>query len=217
MKYNESEKAINFSKEHFKYFLAVYSIFNVLFDGKSYNDLKKAPKIEDSIRLKLAKSYNKLQAPQYTNGKNDLEFITSDFLIDNIETAFDEWETPPLLKNMGYDEFKEVILPYRTTTEHITLKRSELRKIFRDIFQLNDTKNIYEVIAFFNMYIDKMQRINYGIDFTTDTGLFDLLLQKNLIIIIILHGIAIYLELAVSQHFLNSHFSEQGWMINDSF
>ena len=39
------------------------------------------------------------------------EFLTSDFLIEHIDNAFDVWGASPFASNLSFDEFKEMILP----------------------------------------------------------------------------------------------------------
>lgn len=49
------------------------------------------------------------------------------FLIDNIESAFNEWRNNPLLVNLSFDDFKEAILPYRTGNEHLPFTKTALK------------------------------------------------------------------------------------------
>ncbi|MDE5652980.1 MAG: hypothetical protein K2I48_05880 [Muribaculaceae bacterium] len=43
----------------------------------------------------------------------DIEIITSDFLISNIDEAFDCWMNLPWARHLSFDEFCEYILPYK--------------------------------------------------------------------------------------------------------
>ena len=45
--------------------------------------------------------------------KDDLKYITADFLINNIELAFKVWREMPWGKDIPFDVFCEEILPYR--------------------------------------------------------------------------------------------------------
>lgn len=49
------------------------------------------------------------------------------FLIDNIESAFNEWRNNPLLVNLSFDDFKEAILPYRAGNEHLPFTKTALK------------------------------------------------------------------------------------------
>ncbi|MCK5822091.1 MAG: transglutaminase domain-containing protein [Bacteroidales bacterium] len=48
----------------------------------------------------------------------DLEFVSSEYLINNIDLAFKAWENP-WAKNLSFDEFCEYILPYRSSNEPV--------------------------------------------------------------------------------------------------
>ena len=43
----------------------------------------------------------------------DLQYVTSDFLIDNIDRAFDVWENGSWATHLNFDDFCEYILPYK--------------------------------------------------------------------------------------------------------
>lgn len=47
----------------------------------------------------------------------DAQIITSDYLIDNIEQAFENWEKRSWNKHLSFDEFCEYLLPYRFGNE----------------------------------------------------------------------------------------------------
>lgn len=60
----------------------------------------------------------------------DIETITSDYLIHNIDDAFKAWETYPWCKDMSFDDFCEYVLPYRLGTCPL----EEWRPLMRDRF-----------------------------------------------------------------------------------
>lgn len=45
----------------------------------------------------------------------DIEVVTAQFLIDNIDHAFTQWRTRPWAQHLTYDEFRDWILPYKVT------------------------------------------------------------------------------------------------------
>ena len=47
----------------------------------------------------------------------DAKVITADYLIENIDLAFDVWKRYPWNRNLGFDDFCELILPYRIGAE----------------------------------------------------------------------------------------------------
>ena len=44
---------------------------------------------------------------------SDCRIITADFLIDNIDRAFEQWRTNPWLRHLDFDQFCEYVLPYK--------------------------------------------------------------------------------------------------------
>lgn len=63
----------------------------------------------------------------------DIETITSDYLIHNIEEAFETWVTYPWCKDMLFDDFCEYILPYRLGTCPLEEWRPLMRERFSTI------------------------------------------------------------------------------------
>ena len=55
---------------------------------------------------------------------NDMENIKADYLIRNIDQAFDQWEKTPWHNDYSFEEFCEYVLPYRVTTEPLEDWRS---------------------------------------------------------------------------------------------
>jgi len=50
----------------------------------------------------------------------DAQVITSDYLIDNIDRAFADWRKYPWNKHLNFDDFCELLLPYRIANESLT-------------------------------------------------------------------------------------------------
>lgn len=44
---------------------------------------------------------------------NDCEIISADYLIDNIDAAFNQWKNNPWLSHLTFDQFCEYVLPYK--------------------------------------------------------------------------------------------------------
>lgn len=63
---------------------------------------------------------------------NDVHAVTSDFLIANIEYSFKVWQEQPWGKLVSFDDFCELILPYRVKDERLAL---DWKKMFYDRFQ----------------------------------------------------------------------------------
>jgi hypothetical protein len=79
----------------------------------------------------LQKIYDKYAARgiydvSYTS---DLQTMRADYLIHNIEMAFQSWETP-YARHLSFDDFCEFLLPYRIGNEPFSDWRSEFRQHF---------------------------------------------------------------------------------------
>jgi hypothetical protein len=59
----------------------------------------------------------------------DIDAITGDFLIENIDLAFDAW-AKPWARFLNFDEFCEDILPYRASNEPLEHWRKQLYKMY---------------------------------------------------------------------------------------
>jgi hypothetical protein len=61
----------------------------------------------------------------------DSHVITADFLINNIERAFEAWRRQPWGKDIPFDDFCEQILPYRVADEPL----QDWRQLYGDFFR----------------------------------------------------------------------------------
>ena len=43
----------------------------------------------------------------------DAHFITAEYLIDNIDRAFDNWQKRPWNRSLSFEDFCEYLLPYQ--------------------------------------------------------------------------------------------------------
>ena len=68
--------------------------------------------------------------------KYDMNVITADYLIENIDLAFEVWRTKPWAKHIDFEEFCEWILPYRVNNEPLQI----WRKYFYDKFNKLNVK-----------------------------------------------------------------------------
>ncbi|MCM0683685.1 hypothetical protein [Bacteroides sp. B1-V-101] len=62
----------------------------------------------------------------------DAQVITADYLIENIDLAFDVWKEKSWNRNLKFDDFCELILPYRIDNEPL----SSWRKLYHDYYAL---------------------------------------------------------------------------------
>lgn len=65
--------------------------------------------------------------------KEDLKHISAEYLISNIELAFQVWNDKPWGKHISFDTFCEDILPYRISTEPLENWREKVLASFADI------------------------------------------------------------------------------------
>ena len=78
--------------------------------------------------------------------KPDLYYITSDYLIRNIDFSFQIWQEMPWCKNYSFDTFCEEILPYRICNEPLEYWKEEYYAAFRSIIDTMEHDNNPEVI-----------------------------------------------------------------------
>lgn len=83
--------------------------------------LKWLSKIHDVSDMTVVADYS-LEHPNLTALKKvyDARVITSSYLIDNIDRAFAVWKTKPWNHSLSFDDFCELILPYRIANEPLT-------------------------------------------------------------------------------------------------
>lgn len=82
----------------------------------------------DSLYKDFASSLNNAFRKGFK--KNDIEHITSEYLIHNIDYAYDIWQEGVWGKHVNFEDFLEYILPYRFGTEAIEDWRNRLEEKF---------------------------------------------------------------------------------------
>ncbi|MDE7374201.1 MAG: hypothetical protein K2M86_02570, partial [Odoribacter sp.] len=58
--------------------------------------------------------------------REDVKYIRSDFLVHNIDLAFQQWKAYPWLKGVDFQTFKEYLLPYRIANEPLDYWRDSI-------------------------------------------------------------------------------------------
>ncbi len=103
-------------------------------------------RINKFIEKELNNYFNTQHNRQMPQIKYDIDIITAEFLISNIDLAFDVWKTKPWNKHINFDEFCEWILPYRVSNEPLQPWRpyfyKKLNKLEKLVTSLHDPKNI---------------------------------------------------------------------------
>lgn len=108
---------------------------------------------------------------QYLNN----EFLTSDFLIEHIDNAFDVWEASPFASNLSFDEFKEMILPYSSVQGmgfHETGKR--LNDIYSKYIIDDADSTLVDVIRKYNNTLQDMRHFELFKPRKEPAGIYDL-------------------------------------------
>jgi hypothetical protein len=118
------------------YFWADQNGNYIAFDDRKYPTYDAAKRARDMIG-KVVKGLHTVKMNYY-----DIDSITSDLLIDNIDRAFEVW-TKPWAKHLSFELFCEYILPYRVTGEPL----HNWRKPYQTIFSLDDTVQTRQLAA----------------------------------------------------------------------
>ena len=112
----------------------------VPFDSLSYENYDEA----STAMHALEKEHGSIR---YGKGKvvEDIQTITSAYLIDNIDLAFTAWQTNPWAKHLTFGDFCEYVLPYRGSNEPIESWRGELMSTFASLEdELDDSSDPFE-------------------------------------------------------------------------
>lgn len=107
MPYHQSKEMILLDSAYNSYFEQVDSIYNQLFANMTIEEIRPYKKRKhDSLYILLAENFNSFTAPKISNvDKTDIQLITSDFLIDNIESALRIWEEKNYHTEEDFDFF----------------------------------------------------------------------------------------------------------------
>lgn len=150
-KYQELEKVAKYYKKDSLKLQATYFLIKNIqnkyyYTGKLSNQYDTLFHIYDSLRQNgivvgdppiiqetwksLQQQYGKLESKRL-NQQWDSKALKADFLINNIDWAFEAWNTSPNYENIDFDTFCEFILPYRAGTEIPEEYRERYYKEFR--------------------------------------------------------------------------------------
>lgn len=92
----------------------------------------------------------------------DAKVITADYLIENIDLAFDVWKRYPWNRSLGFDDFCELILPYRIGDEPL----SSWRKLYHNYYTaiLDSAYQGNDVIVASKVVDEELKRAYYRWD-----------------------------------------------------
>lgn len=122
----------------------IFSLYERLYrSGNSESD----PALVEQCWWNLLHKYGRLQ-PLYLGRQYDTETVSAEFLIEEIETAFEAWQTVPDFISRDFDLFCRYVLPYRIGNEPLEPYRKrhfeQFRRI-RDSLIINDDRLIKEL------------------------------------------------------------------------
>lgn len=108
-----------------------------------------------------------IEANTYSNKNTDkiydINIITSDFLIENIDIAYHQWKNIAWNKDLTFNDFCEYLLPYRLENEPLeswrTLYYNKYGRIMDAVYQGTD---VIEAANQLNLYIGKTEKIAYN-------------------------------------------------------
>ena len=129
----------------------------------------------DSIRNIYAAKFVSLPAPMIETFANDIQKLSGNFLKEHIDACFEQFRMNPLLKELSFEDFKELILPYRTAEESLNMSGMRMRQFWGGILE-NDS--IRASIEQFKIYVEKMRWLNGRIKNNMHLGMYDLLMPK---------------------------------------
>lgn len=129
---------------------------SVAYNISNFKDEASEKKWLDSVTAIKGKLHEK------DNFLPDLKNITAQFLINNIDRAFEVRQKSPFCKNLTDSEFYEYILPYRVSTEKLELWRDQILNDFSQA-QKDSIYGFTTVLAA-TSYIDKIyqKRFQFG-------------------------------------------------------
>ena len=97
------------------------------------------------------------------NKVRDIEVIDADFLIDNIDLAFEVWQKP-WVKNISFHDFCRYILPYRAQVEEISPLREHIMNQFMPLLDSAQVRSPLDACIILNDHLKSIMRYE-------DTGL----------------------------------------------
>ena len=95
--------------------------------------------------MKLYEDYN---ADRFAVAQ-DVNVISADFLIDNIDRAFEQWRTVPWCRSLSFEQFCEYLLPYKVTeTQALKPWREDYREMFADSLERMSSCSLFRISGF---------------------------------------------------------------------
>lgn len=173
--HHELKKVLNYYKnDSLKYKAALFLIENMPYYSYPISpDIDSSKILLSNIFKKWDYSEKELQKGIYFQNnssytiKYDIKEIKADLIIENIEYAFKVWKEKPWNKNLSFNDFCELILPYRIGEEPLTYWRKKYYKKYNPILDsLYKGTDVIEACNILSDYM-KSEKFFYFSDFGT--------------------------------------------------
>lgn len=146
------------------------TIFALYDELNTKGETSSEPELAKKCWHTLIQTYGRME-PSLFKREYDRKTLTASFLIDNIDVAFEAWQTAPNFITRDFDLFCKYVLPYRIGNEPIELER---RKQFEELHSLRDSmfdesriiKDLYHEFVKVRKYQNSKQMWNYAISLT---------------------------------------------------
>ena len=128
---------------HGFYEVALYDAdgHEVPFNSLEYDNFEQAM----AARERLEREHGPLRSKRKTN-EPDVRYITADYLIENIDTAFEAWRNDPWAAAVTFDTFCQYMLPYRGSNEPSGHWRRPCRTALTDtLAKVQDVQDIQAI------------------------------------------------------------------------
>ena len=169
---NELEKVLeHYENDSLKLKAAIFLIENMphyySYEGAVLDSMKAALATGDWRGVMKPEVKNKWNGYSYKELPKvyDVEIITTEYLIKNIDFAFDSWKNRPWGKYIGFDDFCEYILPYRIDNEPLEEWREAYCEEYACLLDSVDRKN--DIIEVANILMKRLtiEGFPYNSDF----------------------------------------------------
>ena len=110
----------------------------------------------------------------------DPRCISSAFLISHIENAFHAWHTSPYASYLTFEQFKEMILPYRAVTGYPFYENGQrLNDMFRKHLDQSDEKTYAKIITRYDLYKNGIHQMFPYYRQIQHVGIYDMFIGQN--------------------------------------
>lgn len=156
-----------YCKEDIERYDTIFALYDEL---NKKGETSSEPELAKKCWHTLIQTYGKMK-PSLFEREYDRKTLSASFLIDNIDVAFEAWQTAPNFITRDFNLFCRYVLPYRVGNEPIEPER---RKQFEELRSLRDSmfdesriiKDLYHEFVKVRKYQNSKQMWNYAISLT---------------------------------------------------